>query len=258
MDAAHRMSKKRLGCFLAVSFGITWLCWGGLAVLDIPLTHPAGVVLHLLGGFGPTFAALFWFGPVRTRKTFAAFLFRWKKGSLRYLLLFAVLEITVVGLSSLEWNRMMPPYLVPVVFLQAVVIYGGEEELGWRGVMEPELERVMPFPAAALITGLVWAVWHIPLWFVDGATQQNIPFALFAALAVLQSFWYAAVQKRMGCVFPCCILHGLTNTLLSIFVIKVNAILVIGFLLMTVISICLWKRAEGDDYGGREDHSICL
>ena len=241
-------NRRLLVSFLSLTFGVTWLCWGGLAVLGraagLSLAHPAGAALHLLGGFGPAVGALPWFAPVRTPGTFRAFLFRRRKGALWYLLLFSALEIGVVALSSREWNPMMPPYLVPAVFLQAVVLYGGEEELGWRGVMQPALERAVPFPAAALITGLVWAVWHIPLWFVDGATQQNIPFVLFAALAVLQSFWYAAVRSRTGGVFPCCVLHGLTNTLLSVFVIKVNAVLVAGFLLMTVLAVGIWRREE--------------
>ena len=112
--------------------------------------------------------------------------------------------------------------------------------MGWRGVMQPIMESKMPFPFATLITGVVWSVWHIPLWYVDGTSQQNMSFLLFTLLGVLLSFWLATVYKRTQSVFFCSVLHGLNNTLLASFVIKVNMILVIGFIVMLICSIYLW------------------
>ena len=129
-----------------------------------------------------------------------------------------------------------------MVFLQAALIYGGNEEVGWRGTMQPLLERAVPFPGAAVVTGLVWAVWHLPLWFVEGASQQTIPFGWFAVLAVLQSFWYGALFRRTRWVFGCNLAHGLTNTLLSLFVIQVNGLLAAGCLLLLAASLVLWYR----------------
>ncbi|PCI53286.1 MAG: CPBP family intramembrane metalloprotease domain-containing protein [Alphaproteobacteria bacterium] len=37
------------------------------------------------------------------------------------------------------------------------------EELGWRGLLVPELSKLMSFPMVALVSGLIWAVWHWPL-----------------------------------------------------------------------------------------------
>ncbi len=237
------MQKCRLFRYLLWTFAITYLCWGGLALLihfqAFSYSHPVATILHLIGGFGPTIAALVvWEGS--GIKALIRFVFGCKRKSIFYLLLFCILEFAIIGLSSWEWNEAMPLSLVPVVFLQAVFLYGGNEELGWRGTMQPILEEKLPFPLATLITGIVWSVWHIPLWFVDGASQQNIPFFLFLALGILLSFWLATVYKKTNCVFYCNILHGLTNTLLSLFVIKINAILIIGFVFLLGISIFLW------------------
>ena len=39
---------------------------------------------------------------------------------------------------------------------------GFGEEIGWRGLLVPELVKVTSFTKTALIIGIVWAAWHIP------------------------------------------------------------------------------------------------
>lgn len=87
-----------------------------------------------------------------------------------YLLLFCVLISAVIGLSSLEVNPALPLFILPFMLIMTTFIGGGNEELGWRRVMQPILESKFSFPIAALITGSVWAVWHSPLWFVVGSS----------------------------------------------------------------------------------------
>ena len=71
-----------------------------------------------------------------------------------------------------------------------------------------------------------------------------MPFLFFLALAVILSFWLATIYKKTKCVFACSVFHGLTNTLLSVFIIKVNVLLVIGLIAMLVYSIYLWYCGE--------------
>lgn len=251
------MRNKNLWRYLAISFLVTYLCWGSLAIFVklglFEFSDPIAAILHLLGGFGPTIATLFVLKGKLSIRSLIRFVFGCRKKTIRYLLLFCVFEIAVLGVSSMEVNSAMSLYLIPVVFVQAVLLYGGNEEWGWRGIMQPILEKETLFPIATLITGSVWAVWHIPLWFVDGASQQNIPFPLFAALGIVLSFWLAAIYKQTHCVFCCSIFHGLTNTLLSLFVIKINAILVIGCVVMLAVSIYLWYLSVSDDV---KEHEI--
>lgn len=239
----NRVTRKLLD-FLLITFAITYLCWIALAFLIradvISLSHPVGVCLHMLGGFGPTIAAILLLDERKSFRTVWKFVFDRKENTAKYFWSFAFLEILIIGLSSLELNPELPLYLIPLVFIQAVCIYGGNEELGWRGIMQPLMEEKLPFPAATLITGSVWGLWHIPLWFVEGTSQQNMPFVLFFLLGILLSFFLAAVYKKTGSVFCCCVLHGLTNSLLSLFVIKITAFLVAGLAFLLIWSIFLW------------------
>ena len=160
------MDTKRLAKFLIITFVITGIAWSGLAVLTslniIPFSHPLGTILHIIGGFGPTIATFFVLEEKNTVKSILDFIFGYRKKSLIFLFLFSIFEILTIGLSSMELNSALPWYLMPLIFLQATFIYGGEEELGWRGVMQPLLEEKLNFPIATIITGVVWGIWHIP------------------------------------------------------------------------------------------------
>lgn len=242
------MDAKPLAKFLIITFVITGLAWCGLAVLTslniISFSYPLGTILHIIGGFGPTIATLFVLEEKLTVKSILRFVFGYRKKSLIYFFILCILEMLVIGLSSRQFNSALSWYLMPLILLQATFIYGGEEELGWRGVMQPLLEKKLNFPVATIITGLVWGIWHIPLWFVNGSSQQNMSFLFFLALAVILSFWLAVIYKKTKCVFACSVFHGLTNTLLSVFVIKVNLLLIIGLIAMLVYSIYSWYGEE--------------
>lgn len=242
------MEMKRLYKFLVMTFVITGISWGALAVLTklhfLAFTHPIGTILHIIGGFGPTIAALFSLEEKLTVKSAVRFVFRYKKKTLFVFWILALITTAVIGVSSMELNPALPWYLIPVVFLQAVFIYGGEEELGWRGIMQPILEKKFKFPIAAVITGTVWGIWHIPLWFVDGSSQQNIAFPFFLVLGVVLSFILAALYKKTQCVFVCNIFHGLINTLLSVFVIKLNLVLIFGLVIVLGYSVWLWYSED--------------
>jgi membrane protease YdiL (CAAX protease family) len=51
------------------------------------------------------------------------------------------------------------------------------EEIGWRGFLVPELAKSMSFTKVALITGVIWACWHLPVILL-GNYHNNGPGAL--------------------------------------------------------------------------------
>ena len=97
-----------------------------------------------------------------------------------------------------SFNPAFPLGNLLVVFLSAVCVYGGEEELGWRGILQPTLETRFSFWISGLITGCIWAIWHVPLWFVIGSSQSGMPFILFSLFAIYLSILLAAVFKRQS------------------------------------------------------------
>jgi hypothetical protein len=86
------------------------------------------------------------------------------------------------------------------------------EELGWRGLALPLLQRRFSPLAAAVLLGVIWAVWHIPAFFISGLAQSRLSFPFFilqtAALSCLMMVVY---HSTGGSVPLAIIIHWLAN-----------------------------------------------
>ena len=239
------MDKRKVVTYISIAFAITWICWWGLALLTnnhiVDSSQGIFTVIHLIGGFGPTIAAIVLL-PNRSPKAVLDFVFSCRKNSFWYLLLFCLMQGLILGLSSTERNPAIPWFVNPIILLSTIFLGGGNEELGWRGIMQPELEKKFSFPIATLITGCVWMLWHVPLWFVVGASQQNINFVLYAIYGLFLSFWLAMIHKKTKSIFFCCVFHGFSNLLLSFFIVKVNWVLVLGLIASLIFTAWLYCK----------------
>lgn len=100
--------------------------------------------------------------------------------------------------------------------LAAIVVVGGPlgEEFGWRGYAGPVLQDRLGWRAASLGLGLglVWGVWHLPLFFIDGTAQAHIPPALYLLRVVAMSIVFAWLANRTaGNVVAALVLHTAIN-----------------------------------------------
>lgn len=53
------------------------------------------------------------------------------------------------------------------------------EETGWRGFALPRLLTRFPPSMAAIVLGVIWAIWHAPAFLVSGLRQSNYNFGWF-------------------------------------------------------------------------------
>jgi uncharacterized protein len=77
----------------------------------------------------------------------------------------AFLSGNSLGFPLSSWWKLFPALL-------AVALVGPVEELGWRGVALPLLQRRFVPIVAGLIVGGFWAMWHLPA-FAFGDTPQS-------------------------------------------------------------------------------------
>lgn len=226
-------SAKFPWAFLALSFGFTWLILlpGVLAFLgwiDLPIP---GVALIALGQFGPSLAAFILTWRSEGKRGVWRLLkpaFCWKVGW-RWLaaafLLPPVLGAAAMGLNVLlggdlpELALLAQPLAIPFNFVFILLLQGPlPEEFGWRGYLLSRLQaRFRPFPAS-LIVGVLWAVWHLPAWFMQGSYQSALPFWAFlictTAFSVLMTWFY---NHTGGNLLVALIVHTMINLSIALF-----------------------------------------
>lgn len=87
------------------------------------------------------------------------------------------------------------------------------EELGWRGFALPRLLELMHARNAALILGLVWAVWHLPAFYVASLSQSTFAIAPFVVQVTAFSVFmtWVFVNARGSVLWAGVIPHMLFN-----------------------------------------------
>ena len=72
------------------------------------------------------------------------------------------------------------------------------EELGWRGFLLPRLQQRFNALISSLIVGVIWAIWHLPLWSLPGYGWDAIPYWAFALGAISTSVIFTWILNNTG------------------------------------------------------------
>jgi uncharacterized protein len=93
------------------------------------------------------------------------------------------------------------------------------EEIGWRGYMLTRLiEAGIPRPV--LVSGLIWALWHVPLivtgiYVADPDHSWLLTVPLFMISATSAAFLLARVRLATGSIWPAIALHAAWNSVIQ-------------------------------------------
>jgi membrane protease YdiL (CAAX protease family) len=101
-----------------------------------------------------------------------------------------------------------------------IAIFALGEELGWRGLLVPELSKVTGFPQLSLISGVIWVVYHAPLlFFADyhSAAPKWYVFLVFTVMVVALSFIYTWLRLKSGRIWPTVFIHASHNLFIGVF-----------------------------------------
>ena len=94
------------------------------------------------------------------------------------------------------------------------VVFALGEELGWRGLLVPELAKLTDFTRVSLLSGILWAAWHMPIiLFADYNSGTPAWFAIpcFSVMVIGLSFAAAWLRLRSGSIWPATLLHASHN-----------------------------------------------
>jgi uncharacterized protein len=104
---------------------------------------------------------------------------------------------------------------LPLFLVILTLTDGLGEELAWRGFALPRLLTHHNALVASLILGVLWALWHLPLVWTEGATMYQQPIWLFLMdiMATSVLFTWVFLHTR-GSVLIAMLFHGATNLFL--------------------------------------------
>ena len=128
------------------------------------------------------------------------------------------------GGPPVDWSGLGPLYSVVPSMIILIIFAGMGEEFGWRGFALPRLQARHNALVSSLIIGALWAIWHIPLYFIEGTTQYDwrmegglIPtFLGYSAFVIAWSIQYTWVfNNTKGSVLLAAVMHGAGNAWLG-------------------------------------------
>jgi len=137
------------------------------------------------------------------------------------LLIYGIVWLTGFGgFKGALSHRPLPVslFLLATVGFLINAVYALGEELGWRGLLVPELAKVTGFGGTAAISGAVWILYHYPLiLFGDyhSATPRWWALLFFTLDIAAASVGFAWLRLRSGSVWTGVILHASHNLFLQ-------------------------------------------
>lgn len=254
---------KRITTFLLITFGFSWLFWipAALVAQGILTVSPA-MERFLLdtnpAAWGPLLGAILtalffegWAGLKDLLKRGFKVRIGWK-WYLVILLLFPLLigaslwTAVLLGEPMPELPALARPYELPFAFM-FILLLGGplQEEFGWRGFLLDKLQEKRSALTSGIITGLVWGVWHLPLFFMPRQEfYYNRPVWGLLLSTTLVGILFAWVYNNTGrSIFAMLIFHTTFN--LSHYIFPTLGTdtggLTLFALLFAVIGIVIWK-----------------
>jgi uncharacterized protein len=195
--------------FLLIAFGLAW----GLAVLlvlsgewlievfgELRASHP----LFILAVYSPaigTIAIVLWRSGAGGLMRYLSRLLLWRCSFGWYAFLMFGIPLIYFTAAAVQGSYTSVPFTTLGSLLAAMgfmLVLGPVEELGWRGLALPLLQRRLAPFWAGLILGLIWGIWHLPAFFLGGTPQSAWGFTPFLIGSVAVSIILTPLFNRSG------------------------------------------------------------
>ena len=195
--------------FLGLTLALSWFVfWGPLALFKVPtisfvsdVKGPAwAIALYITGGFVPSLLGIIltWkkegvSGLRKLGQPIIQFKFGWRW----YVFTFLIVIAGTAGqltINKLLGNTFPGSLFLAQLgsFLPLLILGPLSEEIGWRGYALGRLQTRWNALISSLIIGLVWALWHLPLFLMVGTSQHELglPFVGFLVVIMANSIFY--------------------------------------------------------------------
>lgn len=260
--------------FTVLTLAISWTVWGLIAATGLDIDQNLTVsVAYLVGGFGPSLAAL-----IQTRRDPAARSDLWQRivqtERIRpvwwgvILLLYPgtlLLAYGIVGLASpgsVSWSGLrdfaaQSPALMVLSVVRIAIVGPISEEPGWRGYALDRLKARFSPLVASLILGVIWWAWHLPLIavpgsFLYGGTASPAFLAGYLGTVLLYSVLFTWVYNHTRrSVLATIVMHFAVNLSTGILAPPFEVFMVTTFLLIAISAAVVVRSKMWISFVGR-------
>jgi membrane protease YdiL (CAAX protease family) len=276
--------------FFSLTYVVTWTCWAAAGAIShgiIP-ANPALAALagamFLLGTIAPALVALALTERAEGRvamRTLLGQVVEWRVRARWYV--FAIAFFPAIKLSAAlvhrldtgAWPRFGQEgwYVMAAAIVVSTWVQAGEE-IGWRGYALPRMSDRLGLPLASVILGILWASWHLPLFFVPAGDTYGQSFPVYllqvTAISIAMAWLY---WRTGGSLLLVMLLHAAINNtkdmVPSIVLGATNPFALSTSLIAWLTVVCLWvaagiflvqmrgttalRRGGGDELNGTRD-----
>ena len=122
--------------------------------------------------------------------------------------------------KSLAWP--LPDGLIIVLYIlldsafgmvRAMALALGEE-IGWRGLLVPQLAKISSYTTTSLVSGVIWSIYHYPLILTSNYNSGDskwLSLACFTVMAVSACFIFTWLRLKSGNLWTAVVMHGSHN-----------------------------------------------
>ena len=252
------VQRRPLVTFFVLTYALAWTLWLPLVVLQDTFPAAPGLVLVLLGSAVPSLLGIVFTAIVLGRGSLRTLLGRlliWRVDPRWYLVVVLGPAALVGGIIAFNALLGGPAISVDVPLLAAVItlafhIFPGSamgEEIGWRGYALPRLQARRSALSASLILGVIWAYYHLPLFFTGQAFRSPsilVPFVISGiALSVILTWVYNGTG---GSLLLVVLLHATANLPLTLLLEPLGSramvpfLLYVGLMVVGAIVVVIW------------------
>lgn len=253
--------KENLRHFFLLTIGFSWILW--LLVIFINKSYPQQVILKealdTFAIFVPSLMGIFYVYLETGKKEMLKFLkkclkYKFKFKYYLYLLIMpAILSVTFL-LSKLfftvniKMKLFKTPELIPVAFVY-IFFLGGPlgEEFGWRGYALPKLNMIFKPLYSSLILGIIWSIWHMPLFYIQDAVQKDINFFGYTLFTILITIIITIIFiKSGGSILAAILFHTMTNLSWGVFPLfyQLGSAVIVLILLIVTTGFLVYKNKD--------------
>lgn len=99
----------------------------------------------------------------------------------------------------------------PLILLSSIFA-GGLEEIGWRGVLFDEMKDKFSIIKTTLMIGIIWAFWHLPLFFIDQLAFSDKNFFVYLLSTIMFSGFLVFLLLKTKSILLAILMHAAMNS----------------------------------------------